>query len=78
MTTLGYPFLALHYSQGHGFLLIYVQCHTASGSAFFGCFGLLWGYGKIETANLLGSYCVVLHETMVASWSDDIQEITLF
>lgn len=42
MTTLGYPFLALHYSQGHGFLLIYVQCHTASGSAFSGvsvCFG---------------------------------------
>lgn len=36
MTTLGYPFLALHYSQGHGFLLIYVQCHTASGSAFSG------------------------------------------
>jgi hypothetical protein len=41
MTTLGYPFLALH-SQGYGFFLIYVQCHTARGPAFSGvsgCFG---------------------------------------
>lgn len=78
MTTLGYPFLALHYSQGHGFLLIYVQCHTASGSAFPGvsvCFG---DREKWDTANFLGSYCVVLRETMVAFWSDDIQEITPF
>lgn len=32
----------------------------------------------MDTANFLGSYCVVLHETMVASWSDNTQEITPF
>lgn len=67
MTTLGYPFLALHYSQGHGFLSIYVQCHTASAFAFSGVPGCSGDREKMNTANFLGCCCVVLQETMVAS-----------
>jgi hypothetical protein len=32
---------------------------------------------KMDSANL-GSYCVVLHKTMLASWFDEIQKLLLF